>query len=281
MKVAVTGGSGRLGRHVLAELAQYGHESIDCDLMPPEGPYRFFRTDILQPGDLTWAFSGVDVVLHLAAIPNPFRDPPERVFGINVAGTYNVLEAALRTGVRRVVIASSDSALGFTFRSSDRVPDYLPFDEDHPKYPEDPYCLSKAFAEDLALAFTRRSGLQTICLRPCWIWFPDRDEGYRAAVNDPSGHWKGLWVYVDVRDAARSFRLAAEAPRLPAHAVCYVAAADLAAREETLALIDRFYPGVPRVDRTRLEGHRSVIDGSRAEQLLGYRPQHSWRDWLK
>ena len=89
-----------------------------------------------------------------------------------------------------------------------------------------------------------------------------------------------MWVYVDVRDAARAFRLAAEVPELPPHSVCYVVAADLAAREETLALIDRFYPNVSRVDRDRLVGHRSVIDGSRAERLLGFRAEISWRDWL-
>jgi len=153
-------------------------------------------------------------------------------------------------------------------------------DEDHPRYPQDCYSLSKAFAEDLAIAFTRRSGLQTICLRPCGIWVPERREKYRVGMDDPSLHRTGMWVYVDVRDAARAFRLAAEVPELPEHSVCYVAAADLAAREETLELIDRFYPNVSRVDRERLSGHRSVIDGSRAEQLLGFRPEISWRDWL-
>lgn len=279
MKIVVTGGAGRLGRYLLPELARHGHEVTACDLTPPERQYQFQRADMLQVGDLDWAFAGAEVVVHLAAIPNPHHDPPDRVFAVNMHGTYNVLEAATRTGVRRVVIASSDSAIGFGFRQREFGPDYLPIDEDHPRYPQDPYSLSKAFAEDLAVAFTRRSGLQTICLRPCWIWFPGQDEGYRAALDDPRLHWKGLWVYVDARDAARAFRLAAEAPNLPDHAVCYVSAPDLAAREETLALIDRFYPGVPRIDRARLAGHRSVIDGSRAERLLGFRPEHSWRDW--
>ncbi len=281
MKIVVTGGAGRLGQYLLPELAQQGHEITVCDLVPPEGPHRFLRVDMLRLGDLDWAFAGAEVVVHLAAIPNPMHDPPERVFAVNMHGTYNVLEAAVRNKVRRVVVASSDSALGMTFRERDFGPDYLPLDEDHLKYPQDPYCLSKAFAEDLAAAFTRRSGLETICLRPCWIWFPGQDEGYRGAVDDPGIHWKGLWVYVDARDAARAFRLAAEAPGLPDHAVCYVSAADLAAREETLALIDRFYPHVPRVDRARLMGHCSVIDGSRAERLLGFRPEHSWRNWLE
>ncbi|MFH1929201.1 MAG: NAD(P)-dependent oxidoreductase [Chloroflexota bacterium] len=280
MRVVVTGGAGLLGRYLLPELQAQGHEVTVCDLVPPKGQCRFLRVDMLKIGELDWVFSGAEVVVHLAAIPNPFYDSPDKVFAVNMHGTYNVLEAAVRAGVKRVVLASSDSAIGFGFREQDFDPDYLPVDEEHPRYPQDCYSLSKAFAEDLAIAFTRRSGLQTICLRPCGIWIPGECERYRAALDDPSLHWRGMWVYVDVRDAARAFRLAAEVPELPAHTVCYVAAADLAAREETLALIERFYPDVPRVDRDRLSGHRSVIDGSWAERLLGFRAEHSWRDWL-
>ena len=280
MRVVVTGGAGLLGRYLLPELQAQGHEVTVCDLVPPKGQCRFLRVDMLKMGDLNWAFSGAEVVVHLAAIPNPFHDSPDKVFAVNMHGTYNVLEAAVRAGVRRVVLASSDSAIGFGFRERDFDPDYLPVDEEHPRYPQDCYSLSKAFAEDLAIAFTRRSGLQTICLRPCGIWMPERREMYRVALDDPSLHWRGMWVYVDVRDAARAFRLAAEVPELPEHTVCYAAAADLAAREETLALIERFYPDVVRLDRERLAGHRSVIDGSRAERLLGFLPEYSWRDWI-
>ncbi|MFH1929199.1 MAG: NAD(P)-dependent oxidoreductase [Chloroflexota bacterium] len=280
MKIVVTGGGGMLGRYLLPELATQGHEVTACDLMRPDGQYRFLRIDIMSMGDLDWAFAGADVVVHLAAIPHPLNDPPERVFAVNTQGTYNVLEAAVRAGVRRVVVASSDSAIGFGFRERDFGPEYLPLDEDHPRYPQDPYSLSKAFAEDLSAAFTRRSELQTVCLRPCMILFQERVEDYRTVLSDASLRMKGMWVYVDARDAARAFRLAAEVPDLPDHVVCNVTAADLTAREETLELLDRFYPDVPQVDRARLGGHRTVVDGSRAERLLGFRPEYSWRDWI-
>lgn len=280
MKIVVTGGGGMLSRYLLPELTKHGHEVTACDLVPPTGQYRFLRIDIMSMGDLDWAFAGADVVVHLAAIPHPFNDPPERVFEVNTQGTYNVLEAAVRAGVRRVVIASSDSAIGFGFRERDFGPEYLPLDEDHPRYPQDPYSLGKAFAEDLSAAFTRRSGLQTVCLRPCMILFQERIEDYRRALSNASFRSKPLWVYVDARDAARAFRLAAEVPDLPDHVVCYVTAADLTAREKTLELLDRFYPDVPQVDRARLTGYRSVVDGSRAERLLGFRAEYSWRDWI-
>ena len=178
-----------------------------------------------------------------------------------------------------MVIASSDSAIGFGFRERDFGPEYLPLDEDHPRYPQDPYSLSKAFAEDLSAAFTRRSGLQTVCLRPCMILFQERIEDYRRALSNSSFRSKPLWVYVDARDAARAFRLAAEAVDLPDHMVCYVSSPDLLASEETLTLIEQYYPDVPQVDRQRLSGHSTVVDLNRAEQYLGFKAEYSWRDW--
>lgn len=281
MKVIVTGGSGRLGRWLVPELVRQGHEVTVCDLMPPKEVVRFLRIDMLNLGELDWAYEGADTVVHLAAIPNIFHDSPERVFLFNTQGMYNVLEAAVRNKVKRVIVTSSDSAIGFGFAERPFSPDYLPIDENHPRYPQDPYSLSKAFSEDLCAAFTRRSGIQTVCLRPCWIWFPDEDLGYREAVDHPERRLKGLWVYVDVRDVVQAVSLAITASELPPHSVCYVSAPDVLAREETLALIDRFHPNIPRVDRSRLTGFKSVIDGSRAQKLLGYKAQYSWHDYLE
>ncbi len=222
MKIVVTGGSGRLGRYLLPELAAQGHGVKVCDLVSPEGPYHWLHVDILNVGELEWAFAGAEVIIHLAAIPHPLNDPPERVFGVNVQGTYNVLEAALRAGARRVVAASSECALGPGFQERELDLHYLPLDEKHPRYPQDPYGLSKAFTEDLCASFTRRSGLETICLRPTYIWFPGSpDEAhYRRVVDNPRLCMKGLWTYVMAQDMATAFRLAAEAPQLPTHAVC-------------------------------------------------------------
>ena len=281
MKVLVTGGSGRLGRWLVPALINEGHEITVCDLVPSKGAQHFLRVDMLNLGELDWALAGIDMVVHLAAIPNIFHDAPEKIFYYNTQGTYNLLEAAVRNNVKRVIVTSSDSAIGFGFAERSFSPDYLPIDENHLRYPQDPYSLSKAFSEDLCAAFTRRSGLQTVCLRPCWIWLPDEDQGYKEAVDHPEQRWKGLWVYVDVRDVVQAVSQALTVKELPPHSVCYVSAADVLAREETLALLDRFHPNVPRVDRSRLTGFKSVIDTSRAEKLLGYKARYSWRDYLE
>src|SRR6185437_7079965 len=190
--------------------------------------------------------------------------------------TFNVVDAAARAGVRRVVLASTDSALGFVFRSRDFLPDYLPIDEEHPLRPQDPYGLSKLVGEEIARCYTRSSGLETVRVRICRVVFPEEIDLNRRLADDPSILANGLWVYVDARDAARSFRLAAEQPGLDDESI-FAVAPDCYAREETARLLERFYPGL-LLWADRVPDHRALISGAKAERLLGFVPRHTWRD---
>ncbi|MER3406363.1 MAG: hypothetical protein C4289_15355, partial [Chloroflexota bacterium] len=213
MRIAITGASGRLGRYVIEELRSR-HEIVAFDRAPLPEPYgsgvRSVLGDVLDLGAVEYACRGVEVVIHLAAIADPLRHPPEKVFAVNTAGTYNVLEAAVRAGVRRAVLASDDAVLGFAFRRQDLLPEYLPIDERHPCKPQDPYGLSKLVSEETCRAFTRGYGLETICLRLCRVLFPQERDQLLNIVHTPAAAMNSLWTYVDVRDAARAFRLAGE-----------------------------------------------------------------------
>ena len=276
MKIVLTGASGRVGRYVLSELAS-DHDVVAFDARPPlDSSVRFVQGDITRLADCRQALEGAEVVVHLAAIPNPLNDPPERVMQINAMGTFNVIEAAVQVGVRRVVIASTDSALGFVFRRRDFLPDYLPIDEAHPLQPQDAYGLSKLIDEEICRSYSRAYGLETICVRICRVIFPEEVELNQKLADDPTVLAKGLWVYLDVRDAARAFRLAAETPGLQ-HEALFASAPDCFARAGTAQLLERFYPSLlPWADR--LPGHRSLITGAKAQRLLGFEPRHSWRD---
>lgn len=283
MKVLVTGSSGAVGRYVVEELRAH-HEVVQYDLAPPhqQGPGlpRYVRGDILDLGTLVWAMQGAEGVVHLAAIPSPSQDSPARVIQVNVNGTYCVLEAARLAGVRRVVIASSDSTLGFVFRQRDFLPEYLPIDEQHPLRPQDAYSLSKVLDEEMLWAYSRATDMETIALRICHILLPGRMEHYRELISDSSRFARGLWVYTHVQDAARAFRLALEAEGIGGEAF-FIAAKDLLSRERTLDLIERYYPGVKKVDQERLEGYSSLIDCQKAERMLGYESWLSWRDFIR
>jgi len=281
MRVLITGGSGNLGRYIVEEMkGKYEISLFDIKETERED-VRFFKGDILDISGLEKATKGVDAVIHLAAIPNPLFDTPERVFNVNVQGTFNVLEVASKCKVKRVVMASSDSTLGFVFKvNSCLIPEYLPIDESHPLKPEDPYGLSKLVGEEICASYTRGKGIETICLRICYIWFPHLKDAYRPLVDDPAQWWKTLWVYEDARDAARAFRLAVEAPGLK-HERLFICADDNGTREESLDLIERYYPQVKRIYVERLKERASLISNEKAKEILGFSPRYSWRNLLE
>ncbi|MBC7328741.1 NAD(P)-dependent oxidoreductase [bacterium] len=278
MRVLITGGAGNLGRYVIEEMRGY-YELVIFDIKEPENKdFKFIRGDILDIHSLERALKGIDVVVHLAAIPHPLSEPAERVFNVNAMGTFNVLEAASKCKVKRVVMASSDSTLGFVFRVNDSLaPEYFPIDEAHPCKPEDPYGLSKLVGEEICEAYTRRTGIETVCLRICFVWFPHLKENYRPLFEEPDTWWKTLWVYEDARDAALAFRLAVEKEELR-HERMFICADDNGTKEQSLELIRKYYPKVKRVDEERLKGRASLVSNEKAKRVLGFYPKYSWKD---
>lgn len=274
MRIAVTGAAGWVGSFVMKELVAHGHEALALDIRAPEeevGPY--IEADLLDAQALERAFRGCDAVVHLAAIPDPGIVSPEELFKVNVLGTMHALEAATRAHVRRFVSASSDAALGFSFRVNEIRPDYLPIDEAHPVQPEDEYGLGKVLMEEMCRSYSRRGALSTICLRTCWVW--DLSLGHIERLSNPRGTERILWMYVHVLDAARAYRLACEAPDI-SNATLWIAAKDSFTAFPTPELIARYYPGVPL--RSEIPKFGSTVDGSLARRLLGWEPAHSWRD---
>ena len=169
--VLVTGGTGRLGRFVVAALRPH-YRVTTLDLaqthIAPDLPI-----DILDLPGLQRALRGVHAIVHLAAIDASVPAPPAAVFETNVRGTWNVIEAAQLNGVQRIVLCSSVSAFGIDHTNPTLPPLYLPIDEDHPLRPTQPYGLSKQLGEDIARSFARRGPMVFTCLRPAWIMFPD------------------------------------------------------------------------------------------------------------
>ncbi len=274
MRVVVTGGAGRLGRHVIAELQRHGHEVICVDKRLPDGPLGGVRAHIADLTDLGQVYGvlrGADAVIHLGAIPSAGTYPNEVVFANNVLSHYHVLEAAAALGIRRLVTASTVQVLAQVGAVRPIFPHYVPVDEEHPVYPQNPYSLSKQLGEEMNTMFHRRYGLQALSLRFCWI---ADVEAIRARNPGQGGDPIHLWSYVDVRDAAQCCRLGVEADGLGAE-VFYVAAADTLRDEPTVELIRRHFPDMEV--RPGLQGYQTAISIDKARRLLGYQPQYSWR----
>jgi nucleoside-diphosphate-sugar epimerase len=279
MKIAVTGGVGKLGEWVVRELRQPtdGGEPHDVTVLDRvagnEPGVQYLVGDVADLGQVYGALAGADAVIHLAAVRRHGIAPNEVTFRVNVMGTFNVHEAAYQLGIRRVVTTSSQAILGWDYRERDFPPAYLPVDEDHPVQPQDAYGLSKEVVEALARSYARK-GQETIVLRPNAVVTPDELEERRAQGGRRPDKFL-LYSYLDARDAARAYRLAVERPIEPG-TVLFVVADDTSVAEPLCDLLPRLMPLVG--DKAReLTGTRPAISNARAKAVLGWAPRHTWR----
>jgi len=275
MKILVTGGVGKVGQWVVRELlAGAAHEItvFDCVPGPERGAVKYLVGDVQDLGQVMEATAGADAVIHLAAIHNPNIAPANVTYQTNVVGTFNVHHAAFRHRVKRVVSASSNAVVGWSY-SERFVPDYLPIDEEHPLRPEDVYGLSKEIGESIARSYARK-GLETVSLRPSGVVTPDELERIKKdGGRRPTGFH--AYSYIDARDLAVAFRLAVERS-LPGGTILFAVADDSTVAESLSDLYPRVLPAIG--DKARaLTGVAGAYANARAKKLLGWRPVHSWR----
>jgi nucleoside-diphosphate-sugar epimerase len=282
MKICVTGSSGRAGRAVVADLTEHGHQVTGTDLVPVRSdvaPAAFLRADLTDYGQAVEVLAGVDAVVHLANIPAPGLRTPSETFNQNIVMNFNVFQAASQAGVGRMVWASSETTLGLPF---DVPPRYAPVDEDHYPVPTSTYALSKVASETIATEIAQWSGIPFIALRFSNILGPADYESFPSFWQDPARRKWNLWGYIDERDAAMACRLALEADSraLAGHSASFIiAAADTVMTQPSAELMRQVFPEVPL--RGLITGNTTLLSIERARQMLGFQPQHSWRDHLR
>ena len=284
-RVAVTGGSGKLGRAVVAELLEHGYEVHILDQrMPPTQPRprsAFTQVQLTDYGQVVDALTaiddrhrGLDAVVHLAAVPGPGMATNAATFANNIAASYNVFAAARLAGISNVVWASSETVLGLPFESP---PPYIPVDEEYAARPESSYSLAKHLDEQMAAQFARWDPrLKIIGLRLSNVMEPHDYAAFPAFDADPSLRKWNLWSYIDARDGAQAVRLALEYERAGFEVFIIANADTVMATRTSASLAAEVYPDVPV--RRDLGEHETLLSIDKARRLLGYRPQHSWRD---
>lgn len=277
--VAVTGAFGKAGRGVVAELLSHGYTVLASDIAGPAGGdsplgVDMVHADLTDYGQALEALAGADAVVHLANIPSPGRAPAPHTLTQNFAMNANVFLAAQRLGVKRVAWASSETTLGLPF---DVPPRYAPVDEEHFPLPTSTYALSKVVSEQLAEHISEWSGIPFVGLRLSNIFRPEDYANVTDFQGDATLRRWNLWGYIDVRDAATAFRLAIEADVTGSHNVI-IAAADTIMDRPSADLLAEVFPGVAL--RREISEHETLLAIRGAHDLLGYVPQHSWRDHL-
>jgi nucleoside-diphosphate-sugar epimerase len=270
MRIAVTGGNGRIGRAVTALALAQGHTVTSLDRASSDEAVpgvAFKETDVSDYDATAQAIDGSDAVVHLAAIPGPNRHPDHQVHNNNVVGSYNVLHAAAALGIRRFCMASSINATGAIFSRCPRY-DYFPLDERHATYNEDPYSLSKWIGEQQGDSFARRYTDMTIASLRFHMVVPSRSDAVQRGSDRDETMAKQLWGYTTFDAAARACLQSLQAG-FDGHEAFYIVAPDTMSDRSTEELIEQFYPAVP-LHRT-LSGSQGFYDCAKAERLLGWR----------
>lgn len=280
-RVIVTGGSGKLGSAVVQELLDHQWEVINLDHVPPRAASAapFIQVDFTDFGQalesmlaIDEQYAGVDAVVHLAAIPRPGLRPNAATFHNNFISTYNVFAAARHAGIRNIVWASSESVLGLPF---DRVPPYIPVDENVAR-PETTYSLGKFLEEQMAGVLVGRDPeLKMIALRFSHVMGVGDYAPFPSFDVTPELRKFNLWSYVDARDAAQAVRKSLEYTGTGFEAFI-IANADTVMSRPNSELVAAHYPGVPYTAPAGPNDTLLSID--KARSMLGYEPQHSWRD---
>jgi nucleoside-diphosphate-sugar epimerase len=216
--------------------------------------------------------------VHFAAVPRILLRPDAATYAANVLSTYNVLEAATRLGVRKIVFASSETTYGICFAQGERRPLYVPVDEDHPTVPEDAYAMSKVAGEVTARSFQARTGADVYGLRINNVIEPhEYVEMFPPFLVDPSLRRRNLFAYIDARDLGQMVQRCLDTDGL-GYQVFNVASADMSVAATTQEIRDRFYD---KVEVRRQMGRDETFYAiDKARDLLGYEPRHSWRDAL-
>jgi nucleoside-diphosphate-sugar epimerase len=273
-RVVVTGGSGKAGRAVVADLLAHGDDVLSVDLVRSAAvACDQLVADLTDFGETVEALRGAEAVVHLAAIPAPGLRPDALTFDVNATSTYNVFSAATTLGLRRVVWASSETVLGLPFERE--RPAYAPIDEEHPAYPEFSYALAKLISEEMARQFNRWTGIPFVGLRFSNVMEPHDYANFAGYWDDPELRRWNLWGYVDARDVAQSCRLALRDDSGGAE-VFIVAAADTVMNRPSAELMAEVYPDVEI--RGELGEFETLLSIGKARRLLGYDPAYSWRD---
>ncbi len=280
VRIAVTGGSGKLGRHVVRRLVGDGHEVLNLDRAGERSP-GLVIVDLRNYGQVLDVLlgvddrhSGFDAVVHLGAIPAPGIVPDAATFENNMLSTYNVFQAARRAGIKNVVYASSETVLGLPF---DVDPPYIPVDEEYAARPESTYSLVKHLEEQMAVELTRWDPELSITgLRFSNVMDAEDYERFQSFDSDVRLRKWNLWGYIDGRDGAQAVARALENGK-PGFEAFIIANSDTVMSRSSASLAAEVFPDVKVIKD--LGEHETMLSIDKARRLLGFEPEHNWRTY--
>jgi nucleoside-diphosphate-sugar epimerase len=294
MRVLFTGGSGKAGKHVVPYLVAQGHKVLNFDRTPLGlAGVHDLMGDICDAGQVYSAMRThagyeemedgaaklFDAVVHFAAVPRYGMVPDTETYRVNTVGTYNVLEAALKMGIRKVIVASSETTYGVCFSDGVVDPKVLPLEEDYDIDPMDTYGTSKKVNEVTARSLQRRFGADVYCLRIGNVIEPHEYATlFPALKEDPGLRRRITFSYIDARDLGQIVDLCLKKDDL-GFQIFNAVNDENAVPQPNSELLPRFFPNVPL---SRPVGEREgLLSNRKIREVLGFREAHPWQKYVK
>ena len=294
-RIFFTGGSGKAGKHVIPYLLERGHRVMNVDLKPLDHPgvdnliaditdsgqmfnamTSYAGFDELEPGTGVPKF---DAVVHFAAVSRILINPDNETFRVNTMGTYNVIEAAVKLGIKKIIIASSETTYGICFSDGKTNPKVLPLEEDYDVDPMDSYGLSKLVNEKTAQSFQRRSGFDIYSLRIGNVIEPhEYAKLFPHYFKHPEVRRRNAFCYIDARDLGQIVDLCLEKDDL-GYQVFNAGNDHNGAIIPSKELAEKFFPGV--LISRELEEHEALFSNRKIKEVLGFKEQHNWRKYVE
>lgn len=291
MRILMTGGSGKAGRYTVDHLISLGHQVTNADLMPLDHPkVHNLKVDLTDSGQVlnaAHAYAGFhelepgngvpkyDAIVHFAAMARILIVPDNETYRVNVMSTYNVLDAAAKYGIEKVIFASSETSYGICFYDGYLKPEYIPVDEEHPTVPQDSYAMSKVVNEATARSFQARSGADIYGLRINNVIEPhEYATDFPAFVADPELRRRNIFGYIDARDLAHMVECCLNTDGL-GYQVFNVSNDDSSVGIPSAQVIEQFYKDVPQ--KRPLGEYETFYANDKAKRLVGFNPTHG--DW--
>lgn len=216
-------------------------------------------------------------MVHFAAIPRVLLQPDNETFKANVTSTYNVIEAATKLGIRKIVIASSETTYGVCFAEGDRDYRQFPLEEDYDIDPMDSYGLSKLVNEKTGKAFALRTGADIYALRIGNVIEPQDYVRFPSFLTDPPSRKRNAWSYIDARDLGQIVDLCVAKDGL-GFQVFNAVNDEITSNLPSETFLAKWAPNTP-IARP-LEAFEAPISNRKIREVLGFKEQHNWRQYV-
>lgn len=288
-RIFFTGASGKAGRHAAAYLLAQGHLVLNADITSyPQAGLDYLKVDITDAAQVFSAMSAhinrdelrqtqwppaYDAIVHFAAIPRILQASDIETYRVNVMGTYHVLEAAVKLGIRKIIFASSETVYGLCFSHGQPAPLGLPVTEEDMTRPMDSYAMSKVVNEETAKAFQRRTGFDIYGLRIGNVIEPDEYHLFEGFCETPEVRLYNAFNYIDARDLGQAVDLCVNRDGL-GYEVFNVSNDTNSVDLNTDQIISRFYPDVPL--KGDIAPDECLFSNRKLKETLGFAPRHNW-----